>query len=50
MRKYADSSIKIKASGGIKTLNDALKMIELGAQRIGTSSTVSIMEEFKHGR
>jgi len=46
MRKYADSDVKIKASGGIKTLDDALKMIELGAERVGTSSTISIMEEF----
>jgi len=38
-------NIKIKASGGIKTLKDVLDMIEAGAERIGTSSGVKIMEE-----
>lgn len=47
MRSYADSKIKIKASGGIKTLDDTLRMIEAGAERIGTSSTVAIIENFK---
>ncbi len=35
----------IKASGGIKTKEDFLKMIEAGASRIGTSNGVQIMEE-----
>lgn len=35
----------IKASGGIKTVSQALSMIAAGADRIGTSSSVSIMEE-----
>ena len=38
------SPIKVKASGGIRTLASALQMIEAGAARIGTSSGVSIME------
>jgi len=47
MRQYAEGFIKIKASGGIKVLADVIKMIEAGAERIGTSSTVSIMKEFE---
>lgn len=35
--------IKIKASGGIKTLNDVLTMIKAGASRIGTSSSIQII-------
>ena len=35
---------KIKASGGIKTKQDAQKMIEAGASRIGTSAGVAIMK------
>jgi len=35
---------KIKASGGIKTYEDACKMVEAGADRIGTSSGVFIVE------
>mgnify|MGYP005992965083 CR=1 FL=1 len=37
--------LKIKAAGGVKTKNDALKMITLGVERIGTSSAKEIIEE-----
>jgi len=40
----------VKASGGIKTLDDALRMIAAGATRIGTSSGVKIIEELKRER
>ncbi|MCX8055387.1 MAG: deoxyribose-phosphate aldolase [Ignavibacteria bacterium] len=46
MRKYCDPSVKIKASGGIKTVDFALKLIEAGAERIGTSSGVELMNNF----
>ncbi|KAG0143554.1 hypothetical protein CROQUDRAFT_48657 [Cronartium quercuum f. sp. fusiforme G11] len=36
----------VKASGGIKTFEDVLKMVKAGANRIGTSSGVKIMEEW----
>ncbi len=42
----AKGRIKVKASGGIKNLHTTLKMIEAGASRIGTSSGISIVEEF----
>lgn len=45
----ASGRIKLKASGGIKSLSDSLRMIESGASRIGTSAGVMIMEEFKRG-
>jgi len=35
--------IKVKASGGVKTREDALKMIEAGASRLGTSSGIKII-------
>lgn len=38
------SGIKVKASGGVKTKEDALKMIDAGASRIGTSSGIQIVE------
>ena len=34
----------VKASGGIRTREDAEKMIEAGASRIGTSAGVAMME------
>jgi len=35
----------VKAAGGIRTLKEALAMIEAGANRIGTSTGVAIIEE-----
>jgi deoxyribose-phosphate aldolase len=40
--KRASKNISIKASGGIKCFNDAINMIELGVDRIGTSSALDI--------
>lgn len=45
MRKYCDPQIQVKASGGIRTLSDVLRMVKSGATRIGTGSTQTIMEE-----
>ncbi len=40
-------TIGVKASGGIKTLEAALALIEAGATRIGSSATVAMVEAFK---
>ncbi|MCL2294935.1 MAG: deoxyribose-phosphate aldolase [Spirochaetes bacterium] len=45
LKKTVGNNAKVKASGGIKTLDDALKMITAGAARLGTSSGVAIMQE-----
>jgi deoxyribose-phosphate aldolase len=37
--------LEIKAAGGVKTYDDALKMINLGVSRIGTSSAKAIMNK-----
>jgi deoxyribose-phosphate aldolase len=44
MREILPSQVGIKASGGIKTLDQAEAMIAAGADRIGTSSGHLIME------
>lgn len=44
MRQTVGNSMGVKASGGIRSLDDALKMIEAGANRIGTSSGIAIVE------
>lgn len=38
--------VKVKAAGGIRTLDAALRMIDLGVSRIGSTASVKIMEEF----
>lgn len=47
MKSIVGDQIKVKAAGGIRDLNTALAMIKAGAERIGTSSGVKIMEEFQ---
>ena len=46
--EYVGEGVKIKAAGGIRTLDTALRMIELGVSRIGSTASVSIVEELKH--
>jgi len=43
--KAASCGAKIKAAGGIKTLSSALAMIAAGADRLGTSAGISIINE-----
>jgi len=45
MRKAVGKETGVKAAGGIRTLKQALTMIEAGANRIGTSTGVAIIEE-----
>ena len=45
MKSVVGDKMKVKASGGIKTMSDCLNMMEAGAERIGASSGVSIMDE-----
>ncbi|KAK9900456.1 deoxyribose-phosphate aldolase [Cystobasidium minutum MCA 4210] len=47
MRKHSSPSVRIKASGGVRTLDAWLKVVASGAIRIGTSSTTSILQEAK---
>ena len=49
MREVLPSTIGIKASGGIKTLEQALALIQAGAYRLGTSSAKSLMDEWRKG-
>jgi deoxyribose-phosphate aldolase len=44
MRRVVGSEMGVKAAGGIKTFADARKMIEAGADRIGASASVRIIQ------
>ena len=44
MRETVGAEMGVKASGGIKTYEDAIAMIEAGATRIGASSGIAIVE------
>ncbi|MFZ0390999.1 MAG: deoxyribose-phosphate aldolase [Calditrichia bacterium] len=39
------SNVKVKASGGIRTFQDAVKMIRAGAERLGVSAGVQIIQQ-----
>lgn len=50
MKETAGEEIKVKAAGGIRDWDTCKKMIEAGAERIGTSSSLIILEQFKKER
>ena len=45
MREHVDSRVKVKAAGGIRTADDFLDMVRAGAERIGCSAGIPIIEE-----
>lgn len=47
MRSTVGPKFGVKAAGGVRTLEQALAMIEAGANRIGTSSGVSIVQSLR---
>lgn len=50
MRKELPSTIKIKASGGIRTYEQAISMINAGADRLGCSASVAIVNGAKEDK
>jgi deoxyribose-phosphate aldolase len=44
MRKHSAPEVQIKAAGGVRTLDDLLRVRELGVTRIGATATVAILE------
>lgn len=44
MKKTVGDDLEVKASGGVRSYEDAMAMIEAGATRIGTSSGVAILQ------
>jgi deoxyribose-phosphate aldolase len=44
MREAVGLRLSVKAAGGIRTMEQALEMVNAGANRIGTSSSLSILE------
>ena len=48
MKQHCSTRVRIKAAGGIRTLDDMLAAIEAGASRIGATATAAILEEARH--
>ena len=45
MRKHSGPNVKVKCAGGVRTLDDLLKMKEAGATRSGATATKVILKE-----
>ena len=46
MKSIVKDEVKVKAAGGIRDLDTFLSMVEAGAERIGTSAGIEIMNEY----
>lgn len=44
MKKHIGKDVKVKAAGGIASLDDAAKFLELGADRLGTSRIIKLIK------
>jgi deoxyribose-phosphate aldolase len=47
MRRYSAPSVQVKAAGGVRTLDDLLRVRTLGVTRVGATATEKILEEAK---
>jgi len=47
MRKYCSSEVKVKAAGGLRTLDDVLRVKKIGVTRVGATATEAIVSEAK---
>ena len=47
MREHCSESVQIKAAGGVRTLDDLLRMRAIGVTRVGATATKKILEEAK---
>ena len=47
MKETVGDVVKVKASGGIRSFEDVHKMLQAGAERIGCSQSIKIMEQFE---
>jgi len=47
MRKHSAPEVQVKAAGGVRSLDDLLRVKETGVTRVGATATVAILEEAK---
>ena len=50
LRQTVGPEMGVKAAGGIRTIEDALGLIDAGATRLGTSAGVALLEAFAAAR
>ncbi|PHN07543.1 deoxyribose-phosphate aldolase [Flavilitoribacter nigricans] len=47
MRKHSAPGVQVKAAGGVRTLEDLLKVKDLGVTRVGATATIAMLEAAK---
>jgi deoxyribose-phosphate aldolase len=47
MRKHSAPKVQVKAAGGVRTLDDLLKVRSLGVTRVGATATIAMLEDAK---
>jgi deoxyribose-phosphate aldolase len=47
MRKYSKPKVQVKAAGGVRSLDDLLKVREWGVTRVGATATIAMLEDAK---
>jgi deoxyribose-phosphate aldolase len=47
MRKSSPAAVKLKAAGGVRTLDQAIAVVEIGCDRFGASRTAEILDDLK---
>ena len=45
MRKYSGPNVQVKAAGGVRTLDELLKVKETGTTRVGATATITMLDE-----
>ena len=47
MRANVGPQVRVKAAGGVRTLDSAIKVYEVGCSRFGATATITILEDWK---
>ncbi|GAA1393974.1 deoxyribose-phosphate aldolase [Luteococcus peritonei] len=47
MRSAVGDKVQIKAAGGLRTLDDVLRYLDLGVTRVGSSASIAILSEYR---
>jgi deoxyribose-phosphate aldolase len=47
MRKHSPERVGLKAAGGVRTLENALEVYEVGCSRFGATATAAILDAWK---
>jgi deoxyribose-phosphate aldolase len=50
MRRTVSPAVRIKAAGGVRTLDALLELNRLGATRFGTTATAAILDDLEERR